>query len=258
MADAQLAAYLPTAVRKTLRLKPAQPIKPPVLALRDASDTELARIKGDWERLEVGFVKKSTPELADKYLEQARRTLRRPYDRDAREPRLLAALGLCECDAGDDFAAREFLESAARLGPLRPRAAYELARLRFAQASVNPEGEGGRLSIDQTARIFTPLFAVREQAPPLPEIYELIAQVWTHSAYRPTRNHLAVLDEGVRLFPRRSELVYQTAALYANNGLAAESAGFVRLGLVVAAEGADRDRFTQLEARLATPSSAAK
>jgi hypothetical protein len=257
-ADAQLAAYLPTAVRKTLTLKPAKPIKPPTLALRDATDVELARLKGDWERLEVGFVKKSTPELADKYLEQARRTLRRPYDRDAREPRLLAALGLCECDAGDDHAARDFLESAARLGVLRPRAAYELARLRFAEAVASPEEADGRLSTAQVAKIFTPLFAVREQAPPLPEVYELIAHVWARSAYRPTRNHLAVLDEGVRLFPRRSELVYQTAALYAHNGLDAESADLVKLGLLIAPAGTDHDRFAQLEAQLAAAAPAAK
>ncbi len=257
-ADAQLAAYLPTAVRKALTLKPAKPLKAPVLALRDATDVELARIKGDWERLEVGFVKKNTPELADKYLEQARRTLRRPYDRDVREPRLLAALGLCECDAGDDRAARDFLESAARVGALRPRAAYELARLRFAEAAASPDEADGKLSTSQVAKIFTPLFAVREQAPPLPEVYELIAHVWARSVYRPTRGHLAVLDEGVRLFPRRSELVYQTAALYAHNGLDAESADLVKLGLLVAPAGTDHDRFAQLAAQLAAAPPAAK
>ena len=44
----------------------------------------------------------NSPELAPKYLEQARRTLRRAYDRGERDPRLLAVLGLCECDAGNE------------------------------------------------------------------------------------------------------------------------------------------------------------
>ena len=251
-ADAQLATYLPTAVRKSLTLRPVRPLKAPPFALRNASDAEIARIKGDWERLEVGFVRSRTPELAEKYLEQARRTLHRAYDRDVRDPRLLAILGLCECDAGDDVAAREFLEVAARLGPLRPRAAYELARLRFAEADANPEGEGGRLSVAQVLRVFTPLFAVREQAPALPEIYELIAQVWGRSAYQPTRGHLAVLYEGVRLFPRHGQLVYRTAALYADQGFTAEAKELVRLGLLVATGDAERKRFMELQTQLAT------
>ena len=249
-ADAQLAAYLPAAVRKTVTLRPARPWKAPVVTLRNANEAELARIKGDWERLEVGFVRQQTPELAGKYLEQARRTLRHAYDREVRDPRLLATMGLCECDAGDDAAAREFLESAARLGPLRPRAGYELARLRFAEADAHPEGAAGRISATQVAQVFTPLFAVREQAPAIPEIYELIAQVWSRSAFQPTRAHLDVLEDGVRLFPRRGSLIYRTALLYAERGFPLEAIELVRLGLVVTTDAAERDRFTQLAARL--------
>ncbi len=257
-ADAQLAAYLPAAVRKSVTLRPARPLKTPEVTLRNASDAELARIKGDWERLEVGFVRKRTPELAGKYLEQARRTLRHAYDRDVRDPRLLATMGLCECDAGDDAAARGFLESAARLGPLRPRAGYELARLRFAEADVHPEGAAGRLSAGQVANIFTPLFAAREQAPPIPEIYELIAQVWSRSAFQPTRAHLAVLEDGVWLFPRRGSLIYRTALLYADHGFLIEAVELVRLGLGVTTDPADRERFARLEAQLAATAPAAK
>ena len=251
-ADAQLAAYLPTAVRKSLTLRPGRPLKIPTLDLRNASDAEIACIKGDWERLEVGFVRSRMPEFADKYLEQARRTLHRAYDRDVRTARLLSILGLCECDAGEDAAARELLEAAALRGTLRPRAAYELARLRFAEADAAPESPDRRLSVAQVAKIFTPLFAVREQAPALPEIYELIAQVWGRSAFQPTRDHLGVVYEGVRLFPRRSLLVYRAAALYADRGYAAEASGLIRLGLLIAADDAERERFTQLQAKLAT------
>ncbi len=251
-ADAQLAAYLPIAVRKDWTLRPAKPLKPPTLTLRNASDADLARIKGDWERLEVGYVRANFPDLAGKYLEQARRTLRHAYERDARDPRLLAVLGLCECDAGDDQAAREFLEAAARLGPLRPRAGYELARLRFAAADAAPEGASHGLSVAQIAHVFTPLFAAREQLPHFPEVYELIGQVWQRAAFRPTRGHLDVLEDGVRLFPRRSPLVLQAATLYAAHGYGTEAAAMVRLGLLVAKDADERARFTQIEARLGT------
>ena len=258
-ADAQLATYLPAAVKKSFVLRPPHALKPPKIALRNASEAELARIKGDWERLEVGFVRVQAPDLAGKYLEQARRTLRHAYDLGSRDPRLLANLGLCECDAGDDGAARGYLEAAAQRGPMRARAAYELARLRFTAADAAAQGNGNRLSVEQVAEIFTPLFAVRLQPPPIPEVYELIARTWTRSAYAPTRGHLAILDEGVRLFPRRSLLVYQTAALYAARGFSAETAELVQLGLLVAADEAERSRFLQLQARLpVTPPAASK
>ena len=250
-ADAQLAAYLPTAVRKSITLRPAHPVKAPTITLRNASEAEIARIKGDWERLEVGFVRSRMPAYADKYLEQARRTLHHGYDSDAHNPRLLAVLGLCESDAGDEADARKFLEAAAQLGPLRPRAAYELARLRFAEAEAAPAGADGRLSVAQINKILTPVFAVREQAPALPEIYDLIAQVWERSAYQPTQLHLGVLYEGVCIFPRRSQLVYRTAALYTDRGYAAEAAKLIRLGLMVATDDAEHERFTQLQTKLA-------
>ena len=249
-ADAQLAAYLPKAVRKELKLKPESALKPPTLALRNATDTEISRIKGDWERMEVSFVKTRSAELAAKYLEQARRTLGRAYDHGAREPQLLANLGLCECDAGDDARAREYLEAAAQLGPIRARAGYELARLRFAQADAAPEGENGKLSATQLTHVFTPLFAARAQEPSMPEIYELIARGWLRSAVKPARRHLGVLDEGVRLFPRRVELIYRTAALYAERGDVADASAMIGLGLHVAKDDAERARFTELREKL--------
>ena len=252
-ADAQLAAYLPTAVRKDLTLRPEHKYQSPGIGLRDATDTEVSRIKGDWERLEVGFVKKQkrSPELAAKYLEQARRTLGRAYEHGSRDPQLLANLALCECDAGNYPRARELLEAAARLGPMRARAGYELARLRFAEADAAPEGAAGTISPNQLANVFTPLFAARAQAPAMPEIYELIARGWSRCAVAPSRAHLAVLDEGVRLFPRRLELIYQTATLYAAQRLSAEALAMIRLGLHVATTEADRVRFTALNDQVA-------
>lgn len=224
-AQAQLTAYLPVAVKKTatFRLRRELPKSAP-LPLRNATDGEIARLKGDWERLEVPYVKKISPELAPKYLEQARRTFRRAYDRNERDSRLLAAMGLCEVDAGDDAAAREFLEAAVDLGPIRPRANYELARLRFAAARAQPAGASGQIDAAQVAEVFKPLFAARAGEPPLPEVYDLVAEVWAIAANKASRGHLAVLDEGIRLFPRRISLLLRTAEINLRHGYKAEAA----------------------------------
>lgn len=247
----QLAAYLPQAVRRTVNFRPEKPAKFPPLPLHNASDGQIARIKGDWERLEVPYVKAISPELAPKYLEQARRTLKRGYDRGERDPRLLAVLGLCECDAGDEVAAREYLEAAVQIGPIRPRANYELARLRLADFKTSPAGRNGGLSISQTADVLRPLFAAREDLPPLPEVYELIAEAWTHSEAHATRGHLAVLHEGVRLFPRRIALVLRGAELNLKYGYHDEAAMFVEVATRVADDDATRERIAVLKQHLA-------
>lgn len=250
-AQAALTAYLPEAVRRTVVFKPEKLTKLPPVVLRNASDGEISRLKGDWERLEIAYVKVLFPELAPKYLEQARRTLRRAYDRDDRDPRLLAALGLCEVDAGNPAAAQEFLETAAAAGLTRPRANYELGRLRLAQARAAPDGADGRLSVTQTAWVLSPLFAARAGRPALPEVYELIGDVWAASAATPTRGHLAVLDEGVRLFPRRPALVLRTAELHLRNGFLDAAAPLVEIGALVADDDASRQRAAALKAQLA-------
>ena len=241
----QLTAFLPEAMRDQLVLRPAQRPRLPDYVLRPASDVEIARIKGDWERLEIGFVKAQFPPLTPKYLEQARRTLRRAYDGGSRDPQLLAALGLCEVDAGNDVGAREFLENAAtRAQTLRPRACFELARLRFAALS------GQRLTSAQISGILAPLTAARGQEPPLAEVYTLIADIWAASAQPPTRDQLAVLEQGVRIFPRHTELVYRTAELNLRHGFPDTARWLITLGLTLAPETAARTRFEALQARL--------
>jgi hypothetical protein len=248
----QLAAYLPAAVQRTMQFKPAKTKKLPAYALTNASDAQIARLKGDWERLEITYVKGLHPNLAPKYLEQARRTLRRAYDRDVRDPRMLAVMGLCEIDAGNDADAREYLEAAARLGPIRPRAYYELARLRFAEANAHPEASEGRLSIAQASQVFAPLFEARAQQPPLPEVYDLIADVWSRAAATPTRRHLAVFDEGVQLFPRRTALTVHAAELNLRFGFREEAGILADIAARNAgpADDAFRERIAALRAEL--------
>lgn len=242
----QLTAYLPEAMREKLALRPAQKPRLPDYLLRAATDAEISRLKGDWERLEIAFVKAQFPPLAQKYTEQARRTLMRAYDRGSRDPRLLAAIGLCEVDAGDPTAARKFLEAAAASSTaqmLRSRAGYELARLRFAAA-------GPRLTSEQASDVLALLAAVRTQEPPLAEVYTLIAEVWAACAQAPTREQLAVLEQGVRLFPRNTDLVYRTAELNVRHGFFDTAEWLINLGMTLAPDTAARGRFEALKARV--------
>lgn len=251
-AQAKLSAYLPSAVRRPAVFRiPRDAPRPAPLALRPASDGEIARLKGDWERLEVPYVRKIEPRLAEKYLEQARRTLRRGHERGERDPRLLAVMGLCEADAGDDAAARGFLESAAMLGPLRPRANHELARLRLAAALAEPGGPGGLIDINQVAEVLRPLFAARADEPPLPEVYELIAEVWAVSATQATRGHLGVLDEGVRLFPRRAALVLRAAEVNLRHRYPADATALAEIAEKIVSDEAGRARLAALRKGLA-------
>lgn len=249
-AHRQLTDYLPEGMRDRLVLRPAQWPRVPEYTLRPAAEADVARIKGDWERLEVGFVKAQFPALTRKYLEQARRTLRQAYDRGSRDPRLLAALGLCEVDGGDDAAAREFLEDAAARSPLlRPRARFELARLRL--AALRAAADAPPLTRSQLAPVLAPLLATREQEPPLVEVYVLLAEAWAASSEPPARDDLAVLESGVRLFPHHSDLVYRTAELNVRHGFPESARWLITLGLTLAADPAGRARFEALQARAA-------
>jgi hypothetical protein len=246
----QLTAHLPEAMRERLALRPAQRPRLPDPGLRPATDVEIARIKGDWERLEIAFVKAQFPPLAQKYVEQARRTLMRAYDRGSRDPRLLEVIGLCELDAGNAAAARDFLEdAAARSKTLRPRAWLELARLRFAAAGAPGVDGGLRLTPEQAGAVLTPLAAARAQEPPLPEVYTLIAEVWAAGTHAPPPDQLAVLEQGVQLFPRHTELVYRTAELNVRHGFTDTARWLITLGLTLAPDAAARARFEALQAR---------
>jgi hypothetical protein len=211
--------------------------EPPPFELREATEAEAGRITGDALRL-AGHVP------------AARTAMSVPYIRGERDPNLLAAIGLLERAAGDDLRARKFLEAAAQGKAVRPRAFLELARLRFTAAAAKPAEARERFSAEQTAAVLTALFTARSQPPPLPEIYELIAATWARSVITPTAEHLAVLDEGIRFFPRHTGLVYATAEQKVRAGLVAEARALIALGLRVASDAGTREKFETLQASL--------
>jgi hypothetical protein len=239
-----LADYLPGAVRTEIRLYSSTLPELEPVTLRAASVAEVSRIKGNLERLEAAYVRQKYPNLAVNYLERARRTFRYAYDQGARDPGLLEVMGLGECDAGNDEAARPFLEAAAHAGAARPRVYYELARLRYQELEGTPTGG---LSPKQTNDLLHLLRQAQTHPPPLPEVYELIAAVWQQSTLPPRRENRAVLDEGLAYFPANLRLLYAVAAMNATHGFASEAGILIQRGLQLAPAGADHDRFLKLQ-----------
>jgi hypothetical protein len=61
-----------------------------------------------------------------------------------------------------------------------------------------------------------------------------------------------VIDEGVALFPIRSELVFRDAKLNPRFGFVRGASSLITLGLRIAPDDATRGRFVELQAHLPT------
>jgi hypothetical protein len=245
----QLVHYLYPALFKVGRLGTAAHEPRPV-PLRAATVSEVARIKGDWERLEATMVKKTYPGLSGAYLEHARHTLWHGYGLGERDPQLLAAMGLYECDAGSDNDAQPLLAAAVQAHVVRPKAYVELARILYAEDLAKPAGANGRLSAAQTGSIFEPLAEGWTQSPPMPRACELLADIWFHSEVAPSRADLAELEREALLFPESSHLISQIAVLDAQAGRVAEANQLIARGLDNAPDEPSKARLLRLRAAL--------
>lgn len=185
--------------------------RPPADPVEDASPRQIARLKGEWERLEARYVRKNQPDLEEQYESLARRTLRKAYDREDRDPRLLASLGLLELDAGNKTEAIALLEQSVQAGVIRPRAYFELARLRYDALVGRSTRNDGKYSVEQVASVVEPLLAGMKQSPPLAPAYELLAHLSAQSVAPPSEEVLAALAEGARLFPQKRERLLELA-----------------------------------------------
>ncbi|HEY0865630.1 MAG TPA: hypothetical protein VGD97_16105 [Lacunisphaera sp.] len=217
-------------------LQKGDQLTPQSIELREATPAEVALIKGDALRL-------------GGHHDTALAAYRSAYLRGARETALLAGMGASESALHHTDRARELLEPAVQAGVRRPSAFVELARLRLAEAAAKPS-TNGRLGAAQLGAVLTPLFEARKQTPALPETYELIARAWAQSAAAPTQENLAVLDEGIRAFPRNSGLLLSAAQLYHQAGAPAIAVNIARLGLRFPADANAKASFEQLLASL--------
>ena len=161
-----------------------------------------------------------------------------------RNPRLLAEIGLLECDAGNDNKAWSYLHLAVEKKVVHPRVYYELARIEY--APLKPLEPERKLTAKQVDHVIGLLKAAVQQSPPLPEAFELMAEVWMQSEFKLQSTQFKFLQEGTRLYPRRVKLIYATALLNALNQEAAEAAALVTKGLLVATNEEQRNLFLNL------------
>ena len=219
----RLSDYLPLAVEDTEWIDPGPLPTLPRFKVERATPNQIARVRGEWERLAIWHVQRRLPQAREPYIAQARRTLRRAYNAGDRDPRLLAIMGLCEIDSGNPAGAREFLEPAIAGGVVRPNAYYEVARLRFADLRRDAP-ETKLFSTTELAPIIRPLQQALKQAPPLPEVFILLGEAWARCEISPSAAEFAELETGARLFCRRPTVSYPIALAFARHGKKVEAA----------------------------------
>lgn len=243
--DAALQRYQHRAVRRGFELRPRAFSDSPAYVLKQASELEVAWVKGEVDRLKIGYLQRHYPQLTGRYVEQARRTLQQAYEGGARDPRLYGLMGLCEVDARDDTAARPWLEQAVAGGESRPRVYFELARICFHAVRAN----NPRPSPAEVEPIWTLLEAAAGQRPPLVRVYELMAEI-AQSAEQFSPRQLDRLAEGVRLFPHHVALLETVARLHVRADRVAEAQAIMRLGLTMNPDPASQRRLARLQAEL--------
>jgi hypothetical protein len=212
-------------------------IPPPPLELREATQAEIGRIKGEAMVL-AGHLKPARAELVA------------AYTRGERDPNLLAALGLYERAHGEEDRARKFLEAAIAGKSKRIDAGIELARFRFADAAAKPGASNNRFSAEQVAGILAPLQQVRGQPPPSYAMYELAADTWMRSSVAPKTEDARLLVEGAQLFPTRLKLIYQAAIVTSEAGDLVPAHALADHGIRLAPDANAKKRFEDLKAAL--------
>ncbi len=234
----ELRGHVEFTVYKAMRFeakKGQQLPDPPPFTLRDAADAEVGRIKGEVLRLGGKG-------------DESHNALIAPYVRGERDPRLLAALGLDELQSGRPDRARKFLEAATQAKVVRARAYLELARLRLDDARARPGAPNGQLDAAQVTGVLEPLFVAMKQPPPMAEVYSLVADTWSLSAVAPQAQHLGVVIEGIKRFPRDTALLMQTTLLAAKRGFPEEAKALAERGVKISRDPGEQDRFRMLAA----------
>jgi len=241
----QLSDYVPSAIDNPIDVLIGKSTAGAPHVLRDASSAEINRIKGDWERLALSSVRK---EYRDDASDRIKGTLMRAYNRGLNDPRLLAVIGLLDCDMDNDTDAKAFLEAAVQANVLGPRVYYELARIRYDEFGESANGPPKTADVDH---IIEPLEAGRMQSPPLLESYELAAKVMEEASHADIRPHLNYLDSVRQDFPRELDLLYKVASLNVSIGYASEASALAEAGVQLSTSPQDRARFSKLKAQAA-------
>jgi len=238
----RLAAYLGPAVAHPIEV-PLPPTAAEPAASRDATSAEVARVIGDWGRLEGRALGLEDVDFQNECLDQAEKLFHATAASRNRDPLFLASYGLYALQRGDKAGAREALERATAAGVERPRAYVELARLRLEAAL--PHGQGS-LSYDELVDVLGLLGTARRQMPSLQATYLVLARALAHTPTVPTRAELQPLGDAVALYPADVPFAHQVAALYAGYGFRPEAEAIVGRTLKFADSEAERSFLTSV------------
>jgi hypothetical protein len=200
----------PAAHRVPVRL-PRPPQAPDV---REATEAEIARIRGDWACRLVRYVRAHEPGYTGFYVARAQRTLAQVEARGAMTPELAAAAGSLDLLIGNTYAARPLLETATSAHVAQPRPYFDLAYMLVDAAGAR------KLASAETADLVALLSSARRFAPAFADLYRLYAAIGLRTAAHWSQSDLEPLADGMRLFPRDFELRYQAVSAYAQHGLA--------------------------------------
>ena len=185
--------------------RPIKPLVPPKIVFRPASEAEVARVRGDWERGEATLLANRFPDIAAKYSAKASRTLRTAHAHDASDWRLTEVLALLEFEQGDNTAALRLLEESTAAGQGRPRAWFTLAHLRLLNLNARL-GAKAALPREDAMTVLLPLEQALRQEPAMAVAFELAAELWRRAPELPAEEMLRHLQEGQRRFPRQTRL----------------------------------------------------
>lgn len=237
-ADARdrLSDYLARAVKQPIVRRTKDWTAPKTARPRDATEAERISLKGEWDRQVLLYVRRNVPRAEKRYLDQARKTLDTVAYQKNPDLRAKNSLALLELECGNDAQARKLFEELISAKEARPRAYFELARLRFRHARAFPSGADGRLSREQVKDILDPLNALRSRKPALLESYVLYAAAIHFGEDPLSPAQTAVVREGLSRFPKSGSLALLAATLFLENGDSAGSAAVVERALLMCSE----------------------
>jgi hypothetical protein len=227
----------------------ADSVSLPKFKLQGASSIDIARIQGDMGRKEITYVQENGAGGMEPYVAEVGASLLGLYREGERDPGLLAVVGLYFHERASDTEALPCLEAAARAHVRRPAVYVALAQIRCQSALARPTGGDGKLGAEQIGEILGLVKESCSYAPPQPEAYTLAINAWAQAATPPSAEDLALLDEGVALFPDNFGLVSGAAKLCARCGFTDEALAQIDRGLEYAAPDY-RERLTELRAEL--------
>lgn len=249
-ADARdrIADYLPTATQAAIDLTLPQH-RELALKQRRATPDESGRLRAEWERLQVGFIRAQHPELVEHYLRQARSTIELTRQNGGDNADLQATAGLLEFEAGNLDAARRELAAAVAGGNTRPEVRLVLAQILYDtyRRSLGPDG---RLDLVQTTDVLKLLEPALADEPIPVETATLFATVWLNTDTRPTPADLNRLLNSARRFAGQPTVILPTAIVFATQGHLGHARQLVQLGRQLAPDEKTRAAFDPLWEKL--------